>query len=393
MFAALSAWNAELAEAFGELTTPQIKRLAEYSLGVILANRSGLSCVATALAAQLGESFDRVRERLRDFYCLAPDKSGRQRRDLPVDKCFAPLLAWLLKHWPESRLPLALDASNLGDRFVVLSISVLYCGTGLPVAWMILPANAPGPWKDHWLRLLGLLKPAIPAEMDVLVLADRGLYATWLFEEICRFGWHPLLRINPPATFRAREAGVCQLVEALPGAGHRFCQAGTLFTTPGCRLACTLAGCWEETYAEPWWVVTDLPPGQVEPLWYGMRGWIECGFKHTKSGGLNWQCTRMTDAQRAMRVYLVMALASAYLACIGTPDPQAQAPADGGRGRAGGKAQGKKPSARPRQRILSVLRYGMLLAQSLIRRACAPVLKPLRPERWPPIRKLQPSGP
>jgi len=34
------------------------------------------------------------------------------------------------------------------------------------------------------------IKPAIR------VLADRGLYARWLFRRIVRLGWHPFLRIK-----------------------------------------------------------------------------------------------------------------------------------------------------------------------------------------------------
>src|SRR3989442_10917239 len=37
-----------------------------------------------------------------------------------------------------------------------------------------------------------------------LVLADRGLYARWLFRRITRLGWHPFLRINTGGTFRPK---------------------------------------------------------------------------------------------------------------------------------------------------------------------------------------------
>ena len=47
---ALSAWIAELEAVFPHLSRPQVKVLAEYSLGMVLAGRCGLSCVAFALA-------------------------------------------------------------------------------------------------------------------------------------------------------------------------------------------------------------------------------------------------------------------------------------------------------------------------------------------------------
>lgn len=33
-----------------------------------------------------------------------------------------------------------------GEQLVALVVSVLYRGSALPVAWVILPGNAPGPW-------------------------------------------------------------------------------------------------------------------------------------------------------------------------------------------------------------------------------------------------------
>jgi hypothetical protein len=145
----LSAWTAELEGVFGHLRKPQVKVLAEYSLGMVLAGRCGLSCVAHALAGWPGQKFDAVRERLRDWYCGGADKSGRKRRDLEVASCFAPLLAWVLRGWGGDDLAIALDATNLGERFVVLAISVVYRSCAIPVAWVVLPAAANG-WRWRW---------------------------------------------------------------------------------------------------------------------------------------------------------------------------------------------------------------------------------------------------
>src|SRR6266446_9397936 len=45
---------------------------------------------------------------------------------------------------------------------------------------------------------------AVPRAWTVLVLADRGLYARWLFRRITRRGWHPFLRINTGGTCRPK---------------------------------------------------------------------------------------------------------------------------------------------------------------------------------------------
>lgn len=307
---ALSAWIAELEEVWPHLSRPQTKVLAEYSLGMTLAEGSGLPRVAFCLSQWLKQRYNTVRERLRDFYCGRGDKSGKQRRELVVEQCFPGLLAWILRRWRGDHLALALDATTLGQRFVVLSLSVVYRGSAMPVAWKVLPATAPEAWKPHWQRLLHQLKGVIPAQMQVMVMADRGLYAKWLYEAIVALGWHPFLRINREgADFRPAPTGPYQSVrDWVKARGQTYAQRGTLFRSRDARMDCTLVGCWMQGYEEPWLMVTDLPPDQAEPARYGLRSWIERGFKHAKSGGLRWQHTRMTDPQRAERQWLVMAV-------------------------------------------------------------------------------------
>jgi hypothetical protein len=95
-----------------------------------------------------------------------------------------------------------LATTSLGDRFVVLVVSVLWGRCAIPVAWCVLPAVVSASWKEEWLRLFRLLAPAIPSDMLVIVCADRGLYVLWLFEAIQERGWHPFFRVNKQGTFR-----------------------------------------------------------------------------------------------------------------------------------------------------------------------------------------------
>jgi len=128
-------------------------------------------------------------------------KRGAQRQALVMESCVTPLLAWVLRGWEGNQLALALDATQLGQRLVVLAISVVYRGCAIPVAWAILPAGHKQAWRPVWLRLLRRLRPALPRAKLVIVLADRGLYARWLFRRIVRLGWHPFLRVNRGGTF------------------------------------------------------------------------------------------------------------------------------------------------------------------------------------------------
>jgi hypothetical protein len=237
---------------------------------------------------------------------------------LDVTTCFAPLLRWLVRDWPQPRLALALDASTLSDRFVLLAVSVLYRSCAFPVAWKILPATATGTWKPHWLDLLEAITGVVPADWLVVMLADRGLWAKWLFQTIQDLGWHPLMRINRRGYFRldGRTAFV-PLGQLVPQVGMSWCGRGTAFATPGRQVASTLLGWWGCGHKEPWLILSDLDPQQGDASWYGLRGWIEQGFKDSKRGGWQWQHTRMQDPQRAQRLWLAIAVTTLWLLRVG----------------------------------------------------------------------------
>ncbi len=197
-------WQSTLREHLPHLSQPQAPVLALWSGGVVLTRSCSLSYVTLLLGQALGKRDNTLRQQLREWYYEAAQKRGVKRRSIEVEACFAPLLGWVLQAWQGSQLALALDATTLQDRFVVLCISVLYRGAAIPVAWAVLPANQPGAWRPQWLRLLRRLWRAVPASYCVLVLADRGLYAPWVFRRIVRLGWPPALRINGGGTFRAQ---------------------------------------------------------------------------------------------------------------------------------------------------------------------------------------------
>ena len=54
------------------------------------------------------------------------------------------LFCGVLAGYAGPQVALALDATTLGSRFMVLAISVVYRGCGLPVAWAVLPAGDTG---------------------------------------------------------------------------------------------------------------------------------------------------------------------------------------------------------------------------------------------------------
>ena len=312
----LSAWTVEVSNHMVHLSKSQATVLALWSFSMVLTRNSSVSAATVMLSALLGQQENTVRQRLREWYWDATDKKGSQRREVKVENSFVPLLRWILSKWQGQQLALALDATLLGDRLAVLAVSVLYRGCAIPVAWTVLAANKEHPWRKEWLRMLRLLHRAVPEEMSVIVLSDRGISRPWLFRRICRLGWHPLLRITLCGTFRPQgQATFRPLGSFVSQVGHYWQGTGTLYKSN--PLQCTLLCRWEAGYEQAWLLITDLPPQASQACWYGLRAWIETGFKFIKSAGWNWHRTRMTDPQRATRLWLVVALATLWLLCVG----------------------------------------------------------------------------
>lgn len=316
----LSEWTETVSRKLPHLSQSEALVLALYSFGMVLTGSCGLTTIATFLGYLLGKQANTVRQQLREFTYDGADKRGAKRRSVEVEHSFGALLSWVLSWWAshEKRLVLALDATTFRDVFVVLAISVMYRGCAIPVAWCVLPAGQKGAWRPHWERLLGQLQAAVPSDWMVLVLADRGLYAKWLYQGIVKLHWHPFLRI--------KEQGLCRPVNRarwrpLKGwvTARRPVWSGLVkvFKSPRAQLACTLLAAYSADYDEPWLVLTDLPPKVAELAWYGMRAWIEAGFKDFKRGGWSWHQTKMTDPQRASRLWLVMAVATLWVLSLG----------------------------------------------------------------------------
>ena len=387
--AGLWQWQQTVSTYLPHLSKPQVTVLALWSFGMVLAQTCGLTTVAITLAYVLGCSERTIREQLRDWYRDAQHKSGakrgRKRRTLEVSGCFAPLRCWVVA-WidPTCRqLALAMDASTLGQRFTILSISVVVRGCAIPVAWRIVAATQPGAWRPHWEALFGYLQGSVPAGWTVIVLADRGLYARWLFTTIQALGWHPFLRINRQGHYRLPASPISRpLTQVVSRVGQRWAGQVVCFTTPARQLACTLLARWDAGYRDPWLILTDLPPTAVDVAWYGLRAWIECGFKDSKRGGWHWEQTKMLDPARAERLWLAVAVATLWTVSVGcqaeVEQPQPQVRQLPERHIARKRATGQHPP-----RALSCFRRGRLVILAALCLGQPLPMGAILPELWP----------
>jgi len=139
-----------------------------------------------------------------------------------------------------------MDTTTIRNRWIILTIRVLYKKRAIPVAWRVLPWHKQK-WNPIWKQLLRALAPAFPSGVQVLVLANRGLYAPELFAYIRQVGAHPLMQMG--------------------GDGKVLIDGSS-----------------------EWQALRNLSPCEASAVWYRHRSWIEQGFRDLKR--LRWSCHR-----------------------------------------------------------------------------------------------------
>jgi hypothetical protein len=242
---------------------------------------------------------------------------------------------------------------------------------------VILPANEPGAWLEPLAPVLAALATAVPPRLQVVLFADRGLWSPTLWRQLRAYGWHAGLRIQAHHHFAPCGQAGRPARQWVPGPGHAWVGTGTAFTR-GRRQTATLVVVWAAGHAEPWVLLTDLAPRQVGVLWYGLRMWIEHGFRALKSVGWQWERTRRTAPSRVARYWLVLAVATLWTVAVGTRIEDA-AP----RGVPPAALHHPPPPRRAPRRVLSVFRRGLFAVQQQIARDRLWRRLWLAPHPWP----------
>ena len=140
---------------------------------------------------------------------------------------------------------------------------------------------------DPIVELLQALAPAVPREMTVAALCDRGLASPKLWRQV-------LAQSQPPAAAgglasphevsenrhflrRGRSAAAPARLRSRPDTA--WTGSGTAFGAAAAKRRCTLRAVWYAQQEEPWTTLTGLPPDEVGVSWYALRFWTELGFK------------------------------------------------------------------------------------------------------------------
>jgi len=231
------------------------------------------------------------------------------------------------------RVVLAVDESSKRDEVHLLRLGLPYWGHCLPLAWDIWEQNVPLPKEDgYWARIdavLATVAKLLPPGLEVMVLADRAYDVPGFIDRLQALGWHWAVRYkaNGSGCFRdyqGREGKLKVLIrQHVHAPGQRWKARGWVFKDAGWRKASVVAF-WAPGEDEPLVVISDLRPSWVLLKLYGVRFWMEPGFRSDKKLGWHWEDSQVRKLEHHRRLLLGMAWASLLTLCLGRQEAKAR---------------------------------------------------------------------
>jgi len=278
------------------------RRLALVVTGVLLARHAALPRMAAQLRLVCPTAqADSIERRLRRILADAA---------WDVPNVFDAFVRVSLLGLPAGRCVLVLDDTQQSDQCTVSTLAVAYRGRALPLAWCRWSGQLQGAYWRQIDQLFEHARRVLPPHVQPVVLADRGLASPALVSLIQRRGWDYLLRVQRDTTLRTAPRGprrvrLDELVQQ-PGAASVLTE-GWVFLKRSTWAH--VVAVWRVGYQEPWLLVSNLDLGLELADLYARRMHIEALFRDAKSGGFEWELSRVLRAERAQRLLLAIMLA------------------------------------------------------------------------------------
>jgi hypothetical protein len=230
--------------------------------------------------------------------------------------CLRWWVRWVMAGFEGQRVILLVDETKLSDHVSVMMIGVAYHQRCIPMVWRCYYRHEGQGQVKLITEMLHLIADEVTFKHPPLVQADRGIGTS---PDLCRavaaLGWHYLFRVQNHTKLLARKNQYVALQRLVHKPGQEWFGWGVVFKKRG-RLRAYVHVLWAKGQAEPWCLVTNDPV--CSGTLYARRVWQEESFRDLKSGGWQWQRSRVWLPDHAERLILVLALAYAWTLSYGT---------------------------------------------------------------------------
>jgi len=304
----LYQWRNEIATHLPCLNAWQLKHLSEFSLGIIHAESCQQQQVARQVATK--ERVDSCARRWRRYL---------NNKRFPLESFFIEWTGWVTTQLNQEKIFILVDETKLADKLGAMVVGIAWENRCIPLAWRCYVANSseeyPAEGQVKMIeKMLNTIKKGIDEQVEVVVLADRGIGTSpTLCQAVANLGWYYLFRVTC-------QSKVCTLkgdftIAKMVQEGQEWSCEGKVFKQRG-RLDAKAIAIWSAGYEQPWALVTnDLA---LEGFEYANRNWQEQAFRDLKSGGWQWQLSRIRHPDHLERLLVLLTIAYAWCIALGS---------------------------------------------------------------------------
>ena len=223
---------------------------------------------------------------------------------------------------PRTEIVVALDWTEFekDDHSTICAYLITRHGRATPLIWKtVQKSTMAGKRGSYEIELLDVLGEALPGEVGITVLADRGFGDQKLYEHLAFLGWDYVIRFRE-GILVTQDGKTKPAAEWVPPSGHAKMLKGVAVTADKTSVPAVVVK-HGKGMKDAWCLATsraDDGAAAVVKL-YSRRFTIEETFRDTKDirFGMGLSSTHIRDAGRRDRLLLLGAMAHALLVLLG----------------------------------------------------------------------------
>lgn len=293
------------------LHAKRVASLANGLIGVLFAAGLGIHTIGRALA----------------------EATGRKRKHAvkQIDRLLSNSGIQLLTLFPlwiqyvvgsRKEIVVALDWTEFepDDHSTICAYLITRHGRATPLVWRtVSKSKMAGQRNSHETDLLDILNGALPPDVEITVLADRGFGDQEFYEHLSFLGWDYVIRFRE-CIHVTHEGTTKPAAKWVPESGHAKMLKGAAVTTDRTAVPAVVVK-HSKGMDEAWCLATSrVKDGAAAVVkLYSRRFTIEETFRDTKDirFGMGLSSTHISDAGRRDRLLLLGAMAHALLTLLG----------------------------------------------------------------------------
>ena len=235
---------------------------------------------------------------------------------IEVEVTYLPFARQILAALAKAPLVLAMDGSTVGRGCMVLMVGVIYRKRVLPLTWVVYKGKKGHAPATLHVQALQKVEPLIPEGAEVVLLGDGEYDNTEMVEWVqTHTDWSFVLRTGP--NIQVQQGQNWRKVATFAKQQGSLVTAYQVAFTQTAALSLNLVAWWGASYAEPIYLVTNLPNGSRACWFYKRRFRIETFFSDQKSRGFHIHKSHLSDPIRISRLLIAACLAYIWMIGLG----------------------------------------------------------------------------